>query len=272
MEFRQNNRIYRLSNDQNIDVGIDGNFSFVIFVSDSDWLGNGNNQKALFFLNSFRIVGEPPGPSPKPAPTSTPRPGEPATVSLALTTNLSEDNGDGTLTTVIAATVADAFGAPVADGVRIDFSVLAPTKGAVISDADTNGGPSPECNLIQFQARTGVPIINQPGKAYACLTYPREQSEHDPADQGYRRQPVHRRRERRSDLHQYVWMPGRHVSAGLGHRDGNQLLHAAGAHSGVHTPTARPATTSTRAPQTTSAAVAPTSASAVPTAASASAA
>jgi Tol biopolymer transport system component len=175
MEFHQGNKIYRLSDNQDIDPGIDGNFSFVIFVSDSDWLGNGNNQKALFFLNSFRIVGEPPGATPGPTPGPTPHPGDPATIGLALTTNLSEDNGDGTLTTVIAATVADTFGAPVADGIRIDFSVLAPTNGAVISDADTNGGPTPECNLIQFQARTGVPIINQPGKAYGCLTYPREQ-------------------------------------------------------------------------------------------------
>ncbi len=175
MELVRNNAIFRLSDDQQIDTGIDGNFSFVIFVSDSDWLGNGNNQKQLFFLNSFRVVGDPPGKPPKPTPTATPRAGDPSTLSLALTTNLSEDNGDGTLTTIIAATVADFQGDPVADGVRIDLSVLAPTNGAVISDADTNGGPSPECNLVEFQARTGVPIINQPGKAYACLTYPREQ-------------------------------------------------------------------------------------------------
>ncbi|MEO6026120.1 MAG: hypothetical protein ABIR79_04565 [Candidatus Binatia bacterium] len=175
MEFVRNKAIYRLSDNQQIDTGIDGNFSFVIFVSDSDWLGNGNNQKQLFFLNSFRIVGDPPVKPPKPTPTATPRVGDPATLGLALETNLSEDNGDGTLTTVVAGTVADFQAAPVADGVRIDFSVLAPTNGAVISDADTNGGPSPECNLVEFQARTGIPIISQPGKAYACLTYPREQ-------------------------------------------------------------------------------------------------
>jgi Tol biopolymer transport system component len=175
MEFVRNNAIYRLSDNQNIDTGIDGNFSFVIFVSDSDWLGNGNNQKALFFLNSFRIVGDPPGKPPKPTPTATPRVGDPANLDLALTTNLSEDNGDGTLTTVIAATVGDFQGAPVADGVHVDFSVLESTLGAVISDAHTNGGPTPECNLLQFQQRTGVPIVTQPGKAYACLTYPREQ-------------------------------------------------------------------------------------------------
>ncbi len=175
MEFRQGNKIFRLSDTQQIDVGLDANFSFVIFVSDSDWLGNGNTQKQLFFLNSFRIVGEPPGGPPRPTPTPTPRPGDASTLGLALTATLSEDNGDGTLTTVIAATVTDFLGQPVADGIRVDFTVLAPTNGAVISDADTNGGPSPECNLVQFQARTGVPIINQPGKAYACLTYPREQ-------------------------------------------------------------------------------------------------
>ena len=175
MEILRNHQIFRLSDNQQIDPGIDGNFSFTIFVSNSDWLGNGNTDKQLFFLNSFRIVGDPPGKPPKPEPTATPRAGDPATLGLALTTNLSEDNGDGTLTTVIAGTVGDTFGAPVADGVRVDFSVLAPTNGAVISDADTNGGPNPECNVVQFQQRTGVPIVTQPGKAYACLTYPREQ-------------------------------------------------------------------------------------------------
>lgn len=175
IEFHQGGKLYRLSDGQQMDVGLDGNFSFVIFVSNADWLGNGNTAKQLFFMNSYRIVGEPFPAPPKPTPVPTPRPGDPATLGLALTTDLSEDNGDGTLTTVIAATVADTFGAPVADGLRIDFSVLAPTNGAVISDADTNGGATPECNLIQFQARTGIQIVTQPGKAYGCLTYPREQ-------------------------------------------------------------------------------------------------
>lgn len=177
LEFRQGNRIYRLSNDQNIDPGIDANFSFVIFVSDSVWENppHNNGQKALFFLNSYRLVGEPPGASPRPTASPTPRPGDLATVQLALTTNVSQDNGDGTLTTVIAATAADFYGAPVPDGVLIDFSIVSPPSGAVITDANTNAGPAPDCNLAWFQARTGVPIVAQPGKAYACLTYPREQ-------------------------------------------------------------------------------------------------
>ena len=177
LEFRQGNRIYRLSNDQNIDPGIDGNFSFVIFVSDSAWENppKNNGQKALFFLNSYRLVGEPPPQSPRPTATPTPRPGDLANIQLALTTNASQDNGDGTLTTVIAATASDYYGAPVPDGLLVDFSIVSPPLGASITDANTNGGPAPDCNLVQFQARTGVPIVAQPGKAYACLTYPREQ-------------------------------------------------------------------------------------------------
>lgn len=168
-------QIFRLSDTQQIDPGIDANFSFVIFVSSSDWLGNGNNQKQLFFLNSYRVVGPPNEAPPRPTPLPTPIPGVPTTVGLALAGNVAQDNGDGTLTTVVAGTVADFLGAPVADGIFVDFQILAPTNGAVISDGRVNSGPTPTCNLIQFQQRTGVPIVDQPGKTYVCLTYPREQ-------------------------------------------------------------------------------------------------
>jgi hypothetical protein len=168
-------QIFRLSDNQQIDPGIDANFSFVIFVSNSDWLGNGNTQKQLFFLNSYRVVGDPAEQPPRPTPLPTPVPGVPTTVSLALIAPLAEDNGDGTLTTVVASTVGDFLGAPVADGILVDFSVLAPSNGAVISDGHINSGPTPTCNLLQFQQRTGVPIVDQPGKTYVCLTYPREQ-------------------------------------------------------------------------------------------------
>lgn len=50
------NRIYRLSDTQEIDAGIDANYNFAVFVSDSDWVGNGNDQPQLFFLNSYRVV------------------------------------------------------------------------------------------------------------------------------------------------------------------------------------------------------------------------
>ncbi|MCC6766612.1 MAG: PD40 domain-containing protein [Deltaproteobacteria bacterium] len=169
------NQIFQLSGNQQIDPGIDANFSFSIFVSDSDWLGNGNNQKQLFFLNSYRVVGDPGSPPPRPTPTATPIPGVPTTIGLALTANLSEDNGDGTLTTVVASTVADYLGAPVANGIFVDFSITAPSAGAAISDGRINVGSDQVCNLVQFQQRTGVPIVNQPGKTYVCLTYPKEQ-------------------------------------------------------------------------------------------------
>jgi len=169
------NKTYKLSETQDVESGIDANFSFVIFVSSSDWQGDGNNQKHLFFLNSYRVVGPPIDPGPRPTAQPTPVPGVPNTVGLALAGNVAQDNGDGTLTTVVASTVADFRGAPVADGIFVDFSVLAPTDGAVISDGRINSGPTPTCNLTQFQQRTGVPIVDQPGKTYVCLTYPREQ-------------------------------------------------------------------------------------------------
>ena len=56
LELEDGNRLYRLSDSQQLDAGIAANLTFAIFVSESDWLGNGNNQKQLFFLNSFRMV------------------------------------------------------------------------------------------------------------------------------------------------------------------------------------------------------------------------
>jgi Tol biopolymer transport system component len=50
------NKIYRLSDTQDINAGIDANYNFAVFVSDSDWVGNGNEQPQLFFLNSYRVV------------------------------------------------------------------------------------------------------------------------------------------------------------------------------------------------------------------------
>jgi hypothetical protein len=50
------NKIYRLSDTQDINAGIDANYNFAVFVSDSDWVGNGNEQSQLFFLNSYRVV------------------------------------------------------------------------------------------------------------------------------------------------------------------------------------------------------------------------
>ncbi len=50
------NRIYRLSDTQEIQAGIDANYNFAVFVSESDWVGNGNDRPQLFFLNSFRVV------------------------------------------------------------------------------------------------------------------------------------------------------------------------------------------------------------------------
>lgn len=50
------NKIHRLSDTQDIEAGITANYNFAVFVSASDWIGNGNDQPQLFFLNSYRVV------------------------------------------------------------------------------------------------------------------------------------------------------------------------------------------------------------------------
>jgi hypothetical protein len=102
---------------------------------------------------------------------ATPTPGAATDVSLALVTNGSGDNGNGTLTTVIAATVSDGGGGAVADGTPVTFSITAPTHGAVInSPSSTNADPP--CDVTNFESDTGASVLNQPGVAHTCVTYP----------------------------------------------------------------------------------------------------
>ncbi len=112
-----------------------------------------------------------PTPTLTPANTPTPGIGVPSNLTLALVTNGSGDNGNGTLTTVIAATVTDSIGNPVPDGTAVFFSISGNTQGAVVnSPSGTNGAPP--CDVSNFQSDTGVTVLDQAGVAHTCVTYP----------------------------------------------------------------------------------------------------
>jgi hypothetical protein len=112
--------------------------------------------------------------TPTPANTATPGIGVPSNLTLALLTNGSGDNGNGTLTTVIAATVTDSMGNPVPDGTNVFFGLTGPTQGAVInSPSATNSDPP--CDVSSFESNsqgTGITVFKQPGVAHTCVTYP----------------------------------------------------------------------------------------------------
>lgn len=110
-----------------------------------------------------------------PTPAGTPGVGVPSNLSLALLTNGSGDNGNGTLTTVVAATVTDINGNPVPDGTQVLFSITAPTSGAVISSPSATN-QNPPCDVTNFENDTGVNVLNQPGVAHSCITYPTGQA------------------------------------------------------------------------------------------------
>lgn len=110
-----------------------------------------------------------------PSPTATPGPTGTAsgasTVALALIANASGNNGNGTFTNVMSATVSDSNGNPVADGTVVTFTIDAPTQGALISTTSSTN-TDPPCDVTDFQNDTGAQVLNQPGVAHACLTYP----------------------------------------------------------------------------------------------------
>lgn len=109
--------------------------------------------------------------TPTPANTATPGIGVPSNLTLALLTNGSGDNNNGTLTTVIAATVTDSIGNPVPDNSSVFFSLSGATQGAIInSPSGTNSAPP--CDVTNFQTSTGITVLNQPGVAHTCVTYP----------------------------------------------------------------------------------------------------
>ena len=169
-------------------------FTFFIMATTSDLTGSGDTSANVYIGNLFKILNPllpTPTVSPTPTrtatptptatatptttatPTVTPRPGEPYQIGLALLVNLAADNGNDTLTTVVAGTVADFFGTAVPDGTFVVFGVADPTFGAVATNGFTNMDVDPSCDIEEFIAATGQMITNQPGVANSCITYPR---------------------------------------------------------------------------------------------------
>jgi hypothetical protein len=109
--------------------------------------------------------------TPTPATTATPGVGVPSNLALALLTNCAGQNGDGTLTTVVAATVTDTLANPVPNGTTVNFSIAAPTNGAVISSPSTTNSTAP-CDTTNFVSHCGAAVLAQPGVADTCITYP----------------------------------------------------------------------------------------------------
>lgn len=155
-------------------------YVFTGFSSAGDFVGNGNATQQFFVGNLYRRApGSPPSPfpgTPTPRPSATPRPtgtpvvAIPAAIGLAVVTDQAINNGNNTLTTIIAATVSDFFGNPVPNGTFVNFSVAPPPSGIVIGNGFTN--QDPDCDLTSFEQQTGVTIENRPGVAHVCVTYP----------------------------------------------------------------------------------------------------
>jgi hypothetical protein len=163
-----------------IDSPTQSSYVFTGFSSSGDFIGNGNTVPQFYVANLYRRApGNPPSPypgTPTPKPSATPHPtgtpvvGIPAAIGMALVTDQAINNGNNTLTTIIAATVSDFFGNPVPDGTAVSFSVAPPPDGIVVGNGATN--QNPDCDLATFAQKTGVPIINRPGVAHVCVTYP----------------------------------------------------------------------------------------------------
>jgi hypothetical protein len=86
------------------------------------------------------------------------------------------NNNDGTLLTVLSASVTDAQGNPVEDGTGVFFAVLTngpddPAQNVVLSGSAVTDA-EPACDTSQYVAQTGLPISLEPGNAIACVKYP----------------------------------------------------------------------------------------------------
>ncbi len=110
-----------------------------------------------------------------PTPTATPAngatPGPVQNLSLALLSLQGANNGNGTATTVISAIASDSNGNPVEDGTAVQFSIANPTNGAVITTESQTGSLPPQCDIQNYESATGIPVLQQPGIAHACITY-----------------------------------------------------------------------------------------------------
>ena len=106
-----------------------------------------------------------------PTPVGTPGSGVPSNLSLALLTNGSGDNNDGTLTTVVSATVTDINGNQVPDGTTVLFGISGATHGAVVFSPSTTNTAAP-CDVSNFEQATNITVLPQSGVAKTCVTYP----------------------------------------------------------------------------------------------------
>ncbi len=178
-KFDRKNLLQVTATPAGTDFPTQSSYVFTGFSSAGDFVGNTNTTPQFFVANLYRRApGQPPPyagtPTPKPTatphPTATPVVGIPRAIGMAVVTNQSINNGNNTLTTVIAATVSDFFGNPVPDGTVVAFSVAPPPNGILIGNGATN--QDPDCDLTTFEQATGVAIQNRPGVAHVCVTYP----------------------------------------------------------------------------------------------------
>lgn len=85
-------------------------------------------------------------------------------------------NNDGTLLTMLSASITDAQGNPVEDGTAAFFQVVPraaddPAQNVVVSGNSLTDA-EPPCDTAQYVSQTGVPISPQPGNAIVCVKYP----------------------------------------------------------------------------------------------------
>ncbi len=156
-------------------AGQSTDFQFFGFVSAADLRQNGNLTDQPFMINPFKrapadfLTPFPGTPTARPTTTPVPSPGVPAFIHLGVL-NAVEDNGDGTATAMVSATVADGSGVAVPDGILVGFGFTPADPLITISNGST--GQPPLCDTSAFEASTGVHIGNQVGIARACLVYP----------------------------------------------------------------------------------------------------
>jgi len=87
----------------------------------------------------------------------------PANIRVDLFASVRTDNGDGTFTSVLSASVADASGTAVGTDVPVQFSLVPPVAGVSVTETGFTGEDQP-C-FVDFA------ISRQPGSAKSCIRY-----------------------------------------------------------------------------------------------------
>ncbi len=148
-------------------------FIISALVTAADLKGSGNTSPQLFVLNPFS--GAPPDfktpfpGTPTPIPQTSPGAGGSGMTLTML--SRAADNGDGTVTGMLDATVKDSSGNVVPDGTAVHFAVVPADTKVTLTDATTSSLPG--CDVTAFQASTGITIVAQPGIAHGCVVYPK---------------------------------------------------------------------------------------------------